>query len=52
MATTKKCSCEHQWMDEQYGTGMRIMNKTSSADKLRCTVCGKDHSVSGSTKRK
>lgn len=50
MSETKiiQCVCSHQFQDERYGKGNRVMNpkaKKSKDDKTayRCTVCGRDH---------
>lgn len=53
MSNVRKCTCDHAWMDEKYGTKMRVMNPTSkSSDTLRCTVCGKESGSTGGSKRK
>lgn len=52
MAIIHKCSCKNSFQDENYGSGKRVMNKTSKG--YSCTVCGKDHVVisSGKTPKK
>ena len=49
MTTTSKaikCTCVHEFQDQNYGMGMRLHTKVKqkvSTDKTwRCTVCGKE----------
>jgi hypothetical protein len=43
------CVCKHEYQDKEHGAGVRIANATQKAtDKtvdVRCTVCGKIHTV-------
>lgn len=43
----KKCSCTHEFQDQTYGQGMRVMNPAGKAGGeakfYHCTVCGKEH---------
>jgi hypothetical protein len=43
-ATTIKiqeCVCPHEFQDQRYGKGKRVMNPMKSGH--RCTVCGRAH---------
>jgi hypothetical protein len=37
-----RCSCPHQFQDEQHGRGLRVFNvmKVDTPQLMRCTVCG------------
>lgn len=35
----RKCSCEHEFQDTEYGQGMRVFNFLKGKEKARCTVC-------------
>lgn len=38
-----KCVCNDEWMDEKYGKGMRVCNKTKKpTPTYRCTKCKKE----------
>ena len=43
----KTCTCKHEYQDEKYGKGKRVMNakKVNKGDtqKYCCTVCEKVH---------
>lgn len=48
MTTIKRCECVHEYQDEVYGKGNRLMNITRNTPteiKIRCTVCGREKSV-------
>lgn len=38
-----KCVCTHEYQDNRYGLGMRVVTPTSLNGRkaVRCTVCGK-----------
>lgn len=41
--------CRHEYQDDAYGKGRRVMNKMRSMGggaKARCTVCGKESTAS------
>jgi len=44
------CSCDNDFQDERYGKGMRVMNlmQGKKDDKVRCTICVREHSLKGS----
>ena len=50
-----KCLCKNEFQDKTYGEGMRVatvtakQNDVSKTADVRCTVCGKVHTVSQST---
>jgi len=35
-----KCTCPQAFQDKQYGTNIRIWNKTAKEKEWRCTGCG------------
>ena len=38
----KSCTCKHEYQDEKYGPGKRLMNMKASAtgpQQYTCTVC-------------
>ena len=40
----KKCTCEHKYQDQQYGSGNRVFNPKTKDGRLSgyaCSVCGK-----------
>ena len=40
------CTCQHEFQDEKYGKGMRVMNECGDGKKVtgyRCTICGKEY---------
>jgi len=43
MSEIKKCTCANEYQDTKYGTGKRVMNKTTKTagakPLYRCTVC-------------
>lgn len=41
-----RCTCNDEWMDKQYGKGVRVANKTSKTtpQEYRCTKCGRETS--------
>lgn len=45
----KSCTCRHDYQDEVYGKGKRVMNRTSlkkvSTPRARCTVCQAVHFI-------
>ncbi len=47
-----RCSCDNKFMDDRYGKGRRVANKTErknggSADTYRCVNCLKETQVGG-----
>jgi hypothetical protein len=51
MAITTKvlpCKCSNPFQDKEYAFGYRLHNKCAKEDTWRCTVCGTEHTVSGS----
>lgn len=45
------CSCTHEFQDKEHGKGVRVACATTkepspSTIEVRCTVCGKAHTVS------
>ena len=38
----KKCTCQHDFQSERYGSNMRVHTPTEKG-KWRCTVCGKEN---------
>jgi len=43
-----KCICEHELQDRQYGSGKRLHTPVAkAANGWRCTVCGREQTVSG-----
>lgn len=40
-----KCSCKHDFQNNEYGDGLRLANrcKIASVPQYRCTVCDKVH---------
>lgn len=46
MAATvvKRCTCESEFQDREYGLGQRLHNQCKSERGMswRCTVCGKE----------
>lgn len=45
-----KCNCKHPFQDSRYGAGMRVTtpaNKEQASKRfvVRCTVCGREHSL-------
>ena len=47
MTAVKNCSCNHDYQNQRYGVGMRLMNYARKAFNqlggYRCTVCAKVH---------
>lgn len=47
-----KCACDHEQQDKMYGSKVRVANltqkgpATNTSRTVRCTVCGREHSVS------
>jgi hypothetical protein len=39
MADLMKCTCKHEFQDEVYGKGMRVITRDKDKNP-RCTVCG------------
>ncbi len=43
----QSCTCKHEFQDQKYGKGMRVMNhapaKNVQPSRYRCTVCKKEH---------
>lgn len=41
-----KCICDHDYQDQKYGRGMRVMNhapvKGAKPNNYRCTVCKRE----------
>lgn len=40
------CTCNSEFQDKLYGRGMRVMNQCKKPTDVKCTVCGKIHTVS------
>lgn len=43
----KKCICDHDFQDQKYGPGMRVMAPTGKGENsgtYKCTVCGRTQS--------
>ena len=38
---TRKCKCDHDYQDSQYGINQRIHNRCALG-KIRCTVCSSE----------
>jgi hypothetical protein len=42
------CTCNHDSQDKLHGSKRRVMNQmTKDKAKVRCTVCKKEHQISG-----
>lgn len=43
----RKCTCEHDFQDKQYGKGNRVWNQTlkDKGTVYRCTVCTKEKTL-------
>lgn len=61
MAVIKQCLCRKtpngnsngaEYQDEKHGFGMRSCNPNTTKSKCKCTVCGKEHVMSGSETKK
>lgn len=40
----QKCTCKHEFQDQEYGKGKRAMNAMKKIEGgHRCTVCGKEY---------
>ena len=47
----KKCTCAHEYQDQRYGTGNRVMNECGEEGReWRCTVCNTTCSKAEATK--
>lgn len=50
--TRQKCKCTHEYQDQKYGKGVRVMNATERQNEnkidVRCTVCNTVHTVNKS----
>ncbi|MFA5049324.1 MAG: hypothetical protein WC516_09935 [Patescibacteria group bacterium] len=44
----EKCSknCKHEFQDEAYGKGKRVLNPCVKENEFRCSVCGEKQFVS------
>ena len=38
-----KCTCKHEEQDKLHGPQCRVANPTKDPDKVRCTVCKREH---------
>jgi hypothetical protein len=56
MTDRVRCNCKSEFQDETYGKGVRVAtpcgSPPSSARSVRCTVCGKEYSISGREDKK
>lgn len=49
----KMCQCKHEFQDQTYGKGMRVMNrkgknkeiKTGKCKEAKCTCCARIHEI-------
>lgn len=40
-AIIRKCTCNHEFQDNEYGKGMRLFTVGDKSGEAKCTVCGK-----------